>query len=92
MGRARWYPLSIKELKTFVTCSLYMGMKKLPNNKKYGAKLEKFFYCHPIVGLLTRKGYMALIWCLHIKNLSMYVNNRNSLLYDKNASNSMVGE
>ena len=35
MDKEGWYPLIIKESKSFVACSLYMGMKKLPNKKAY---------------------------------------------------------
>ena len=54
MDRARWNPLTIKELKDFLACSLYMSMKKLPNKKAYWTKLKKNIYCFVVVRLFTK--------------------------------------
>jgi hypothetical protein len=83
MGRDGWYPMTIKELKVFMACTLYMGMKKLPNVKAYWAKSEEIFYCHVIAGLFTRKCFMALTRCLHITNPATYVEDRTSPHFDK---------
>jgi hypothetical protein len=83
MGREGWYPVTVRELKVFMACALYMGMKKLPNKKAYWAKSEKVFYCHIIAGLFTRKRYMALTRCLHITNPCTYVEDRTSPDFNK---------
>ena len=35
MDRKGWYPVTVRELKAFLACSLYIDMKKLPNKKAY---------------------------------------------------------
>jgi hypothetical protein len=78
-----WYPTSVKELQVYLSISLYMGMKRLPNVKAYWAKSEPFFYCGIIGGLLTRKWYLALTRCLHITNPATYKVPRGAPNYDK---------
>jgi hypothetical protein len=56
----------VAELQVYISISLYMDMKRLPNVKAYWAKSEPFFYCSVIGGLLTWKRYLALTHCLHI--------------------------
>lgn len=60
-GRDGWYPVTMKELQVFMACSLYMGMKKLPNVKAYWTKLEEIFYCHVIAGLFRKNGLWHLL-------------------------------
>jgi hypothetical protein len=52
-GHDSWYPTTVAELQVYLSISLYMGMKWLPNVKAYWAKLEPFFYCSVIGRLLT---------------------------------------
>jgi hypothetical protein len=82
-GHDGWYPTTVSELQVFISISLYMGMKRLPNVKAYWAKSEPFFYCAVIGGLLTRKRYLALTRCLHITDPATYTIPVGSPNYDK---------
>ena len=41
----KWYSITLKELKAFIACTLYMDLKKLPNVRYYWMRLEPFMYC-----------------------------------------------
>jgi hypothetical protein len=82
-GGDEWYDMDEKELRTFLAISLYMGMKKQPNVKSYWTKPEKLFYCPEIGSLLTQRLFLALQKCLHLTNLSEFVTNKSSPLYDR---------
>jgi hypothetical protein len=51
--------------------------------KAYWARLQVIFYRNVIVGLFTKKHFMALVQCLYIANPSTYVLDKMSLNFDK---------
>jgi hypothetical protein len=53
-GGDGWYPMTLKELKAFITCTLYMGLKRLSNVRHYWMRSEPFLYCYVISQLLSR--------------------------------------
>lgn len=60
-----------------------MGMKTLPNVKIDWGRSDGIFFCQVIVGLFTRKQFMAILKCLHITNPLAYAMDRESPQYGK---------
>jgi hypothetical protein len=82
-GGKEWKPLTVKELKPFIACSMYMCLKKLPNVRWYWMKSEPLLYCHVIVGMFSRTRFLAISRCLHLQNPRTISQDRNALEFDK---------
>jgi hypothetical protein len=72
-GGAKWYNLTVPELKAFIALSFYMGLKKQPNSKTYWMKVGSVFHCPIISNIMPRDRFQALRRCLHLTNRLAYV-------------------
>jgi hypothetical protein len=70
-------------LKAFFACSMYMGLKKLPNVRLYWMKSKPLLYCHVIVGMFSRTRFLVISRCLHLQNLRTVSQDRNVPEFDK---------
>lgn len=86
-GRTRggvvWTPLGLAELRAYLSMSLYMGIKKIPNCRLYWSTTEDFFHCIVISQILKRERFKAITRCLHVALAPLDVQDRKSPTYDK---------
>ena len=83
LGGREWKECTPQELKAFMICSIYIGIKKLPNMRLYWMKSKPLFYCHVIAGIFSCNHFMALRRCLYITNPSKVCQERELSEYDK---------
>lgn len=65
-GGDSWKNLELDEFKCFLDICLLMGLKKLPNIRKYWASSSDFFHCTVISSLMTRHRFESILSCLHL--------------------------
>ena len=53
-GGKKWYAVTVKELKAFIACTLYMELKKLPNVYYHWTQSYPFMFCHVINQLFPK--------------------------------------
>jgi hypothetical protein len=82
-GGPSWTTLTVRELRAFIACCFFMGMKKQPHQKTYWEKKGSFFRCPRISNIFSRDRFQSLVNCLHLTNPATYVRDRNLPGYDK---------
>ena len=66
----------------FCSHSLH-GMKRQPSVKIYWSKVPSIFHCSIISSIFTRRHFELLTKCMHVRDPSTYVSDRNMVGYDK---------
>ena len=82
-GGKHWQELTVARLKAYFAIILYIGMKKQPNLKSYWVGSTSFFHCLTISKIMSRRQFLLLNKCLHLRNLETYMRNKNLPEYDK---------
>ena len=81
--RVQWKMIMVSELKIFLVCTLYMGMKHQPNVKMYWSKLPSIFHISIISRIFFQPHFELLTKCLHLRNSTTYVSDSSLLGNDK---------